>query len=209
VSGFDLTYPCPLSSAPVRSLRIVAALILGLALVVTDARPALADELQSMVNGARSTPLPILADANSVARRSAAAQSAAGAIGHTDLGVLQNVCSAAGEIVGSGPDVRSIFVGFRHSPLHWNIITDRKWTSMGTGISVAGDGTVYVSAVFCQGTTTSPKPTATQPITLPALHRTHAAAPHVSNLTPCSTQEVRDHMLHEPPWVTGPCPGLV
>ncbi len=133
---------------PTTARRLVG-LVLTLTLVVGTAIPATADEVDSSVASARGAALPINGAAESVAVASAQHQASIGSLQHTGLGRLVGTCGSVAEIVGRGPDVPAIFGGFRGSPSHWAILTDPSWGSMGTGRAVAGDGTVYVSVVFC------------------------------------------------------------
>ncbi|NOY56837.1 MAG: hypothetical protein GXP34_12760 [Actinobacteria bacterium] len=199
-----------------RALRPITAVFLSFALVIGLAGPALADALAAKVNAVRSPDLPILMAADALAAQSAAAQAKAGKQFHTNLNPLLSVCTAAGEVVGVGPNLDSIFEAFRNSPPHWDLITSSRWTSMGTGMTTTSDGAIYVSVIFCEGAdgnapvqpAPSPAPAATAPtqtrhasMALPALR------PELA-LSPCTGAETRELVLHEPPWVTGSCPGL-
>lgn len=197
-----------------RHLRSVLVTALALVLVISTANPAFADELQTKVNAARANDLSLLAAADRIAQQSAAAQAAAGTLSHTNLNPLLDVCSEAGEVVGEGGTIDAIFDAFRASSLHWQIITASNWTSMGTGVAAGSDGTLYVSIVFCQGpsgdvpTTAPPAPPVTVPSRPSAAHAARHAVKSLEPLPgPCSLD--RDHTLHEPPWETGACPGLV
>lgn len=125
--------------------RRLAALTATLVLI---AAPAGADEVDSAVAAARGGGLPISSGPERLANASAAAQAAAGTPFHTDIGGLG--CAAAAEIVGKGPSVSAIFSAFRGSEGHWAKLTDPGWTSMGTGLATGGDGSLYVSVVFCR-----------------------------------------------------------
>jgi hypothetical protein len=127
---------------------LAAVLVVGLV-----ALPAFADALASKVNAARSNPLPILSVADSIAQASAQAQAKYQNLSHeyTNLGKLSGSCTAAGEVVGAGPDLGAIFDAFRRSSAHWDLITASRWTSMGTGAATDVNGTLYVSVVFCAG----------------------------------------------------------
>jgi len=142
-----------------------------------------------------------------VAQRSATAQATSGRLSHTSLSSLLEVCSAAGEVVGSGPTVDAIFDAFRTSPTHWDIITAANWTSAGTGIAVGSDGAVYVSIVFCQDAAGAPTTAPAQPMKAAPIARPPAVQ-HVEPLLldPCTLD--RDLVLHEPPWETGSCFGV-
>ncbi len=125
--------------------RRLAALTATLVLLAV---PAGADEVDSAVAAARGGGLPISSGPERVANASAAAQAAAGTLFHTDISGLG--CGAAAEIVGKGPSVSAIFSAFRQSAVHWTKLSDPSWTSMGTGLVTGGDGSLYVSVVFCR-----------------------------------------------------------
>jgi hypothetical protein len=189
----------------VRTIHPLLAVALSIVLVIATASPALADELQTKVNAVRTNDLSMLAAADRIAQHSAEAQAAAGALSHTDLNPLLGVCSAAGEVVGAGATVDAIFDAFRGSPLHWDLITEPRWTSMGTGTAVSATGTLYVSIVFCQGAAGSASPTTT---TAPAATTTTMATP-----SPPVTAPTRSSAVHRVPTVfrlpqntdLGPC----
>lgn len=202
----------------VRAFNPAFALMVSLILVIGVATPAAADELLTKVNAVRSNDLTSLAAAETLAQRSASSQAAAGQLAHTSLNSLLDECDAAGEVVGAGPSIVAIFDAFRDSPTHWNIITGANWTSAGTGVAVADDGTLYVSVVFCHEiggahqtpTTTAPTTATTAPPPKPTTRqRKTAVRPVLAEpllLAPCSLD--RDLVLHEPPWETGGCPGV-
>ena len=127
--------------------------------------PALADEVAAQVGAVRSDHLAIHAGADRVASGSAAAIATAGTLFHADLSALLGPCGSVGEIVGKGPNVASVFSGFRNSPQHWSILTDPAWTAMGTGVASDSAGSVYVSVVFCAESGDSPpsRPAASPP----------------------------------------------
>lgn len=185
-------------------------------MVLGLAGPVLADALAAKVDAVRSPDLPILMAADALAGQSAAAQAKAGKQFHTNLNPLLSVCSAAGEVVGVGPNLDSIFEAFRNSPPHWGLITSSRWTSMGTGMATTSDGAVYVSVIFCEGaggdapTQPAPSPIATAVAPAHARHTSPnlPALPPELMLSPCSGSDTRELVLHEPPWVTRSCPGL-
>jgi hypothetical protein len=137
-------------------------------LVLVGALPAAADALSAKVDATRGSALPIDAGLDAVAQASAQRQADANALGHTSLAGLP--CSAAGEVVGSGPSVDAIWTGFRSSPSHWSLIIRSGWTAMGTGIAQAANGNLYVSIVFCTmtGPVAQPPPPPPPPSPPPA-----------------------------------------
>ncbi len=120
-----------------------------IALVMGLAQPALADEVGSAVNGVRDPNLPIDGTVDSFAQKAAGRIAGSGELTHSDLSKLLGHCTAAGEVIGYGPDVATIMDAFRNSSSHWSIITSQKWTAMGTGAVKDGAGTLWVSIVFC------------------------------------------------------------
>lgn len=154
--------------------RAPIALLLAL-FVLFGALPATAGAVDSAVAAARGGGLPTHGDLEWTANNSAANQAANLALGHTGLGHLTSICSRAAEIVGTGPSVDLIFVGFRNSATHYSKLVDPAWTAMGTGVATGSNGALYVSVVFCvesnpSGSTTpaptpepAPSPTPTAP----------------------------------------------
>lgn len=113
------------------------------------ALPAAADAVDSAVNGTRSGWLPNRSELEQVANASAARQAAAGAISHASLAPVTGICSSAGEIVGAGPSVQSVFDLFLKSPTHRQLLLSPAWTAMGTGAVNGADGKIYIAVVFC------------------------------------------------------------
>ncbi|HUO46925.1 MAG TPA: CAP domain-containing protein [Acidimicrobiia bacterium] len=137
-----------------------------IALVLGIANPALADDLGAAVNGARNPDLPVDGTVDSFAQKAANRIAGSGSLAHSDLGKLLGACSAAGEVIGYGADVASVMDAFRNSPSHWSIISNSKWTAMGTGQVRASNGTLWVSVVFCvlaSAPAPSPPPPASPP----------------------------------------------
>jgi hypothetical protein len=124
-----------------------ATLVLAWA-VVAAAVPALADEVDAAVAAARGASLRVVTEVEQLAVSSARSQAARQQLGHVSLAQLEG-CTAAGEVVGRGPDVAAVFAAFRDSPTHRAVITDPRWTAMGSGLAQGGDGYLYVSVVFC------------------------------------------------------------
>jgi hypothetical protein len=147
---------------PYSSRRISWTTALALLLVLIAADPAHADEVASHVRSVRSD-LAISAPADGVAGSSAAAMASAAALFHVDLSSLLGPCESAAEIIGTGPDVASVFTGFRNSAQHWSILTNPSWTAMGTGQATGANGSVFVSVVFCLESATSTEPPAAPP----------------------------------------------
>lgn len=195
------------------AISLVVALLPGMAGLVW------ADELDAAVAAARGGALPILAEAESLAGRSAAAQASAERPGHADLGSLMGLCDEAGEVVGAGPDVAAIFDAFRDSARHWSIITAPQWTAMGSGQARSAAGALYVSVVFCKqsvsgapttvttevlppptspATTVPPTPTPTAATTIPA----PSSPPPNPTTTAAPEPDPWDELLLE---IVGPC----
>jgi uncharacterized protein YkwD len=55
-----------------------------------------------------------------------------------------------GENVGRGPSIEAVMQGFLQSPGHRANLLDPAFNWVGTGVSVAPDGTVYVVQVFAR-----------------------------------------------------------
>lgn len=156
----------------VRRAPIVTLLAL---LVLFGALPASADAVDTAVANARGGSLRTLGDLEWTANNSAASQAANLALGHSGLGHLTGTCSRAAEIVGTGPSIDLIFVGFRNSPTHYAKLVDPAWTAIGTGVATGSNGALYVSVVFCvESNAPAPAPT---PEPEPAPTPTPAPAP--------------------------------
>lgn len=164
-----------------RSVRTLLPLTLAAALML-PALAASADAVDTSVNNSRSSWLPNRSELEQVANASASRQAANGAIAHTSLSGLTNVCSAAGEIVGAGPSVAEVFNLFLQSSYHRELLLSSRWTAMGTGAVTGTDGKIYVSVVFCQEwnpTTAPPPPPAAPAPSTPAPSQTDSVAPPV------------------------------
>ncbi len=183
--------------------------MLGLAVswVLAGMASVTADDLAAAINSLRSPSLALSAEASRVAGRSASAQAAAGSLFHTDLSGILGVCTSAGEVVGSGPDVPAIIAGFRGSPSHMGIITNSRWTSMGTGQARGGDGALYVSVVFCEQD--GQPPPANPPSTAPAAPAS-PAPPGSPAPAPLEAEPDGNWLPEDAPhdWVVGVCWGL-
>jgi hypothetical protein len=116
---------------------------------VLPALPAAADAVDSAVNSSRATSLPNRSELEQVANASAARQAAAGAISHASLSPVTGICSSAGEIVGAGPSVQTVFDLFLKSSTHRQLLLSPAWTAMGTGAATGSDGKIYIAVVFC------------------------------------------------------------
>jgi hypothetical protein len=113
------------------------------------ALPARADDLASAINNARGSALAIDGTVDAFAQAAAERIAAGQGLVHSNLGPLLPPCSAAGEVIGYGPDIGSVMNAFAASPGHWSTIIQSKWNAMGTGLAVDANGTVWVAVVFC------------------------------------------------------------
>jgi len=138
-------------------------MLTAMSLALTFPAVAHADAVDSAVAAARGSALTNLAELEATANSAASRLASARALSHSSLGHLTGICSSAGEVVGYGPDVASIFVAFKKSPAHWPLIVAKTWTAVGTGIARDAAGTVYVSIVFCQEWNPSSPPPAPAP----------------------------------------------
>lgn len=167
--------------------------------VVAAAVPALADEVDAAVAAARGASLPVVAEVEQLAVSSARSQAARQQLGHVSLSQLQG-CTAAGEVVGRGPDLASVFAAFEASPTHRAVITDPRWTAMGSGLAQAGDGYLYVSVVFCLLAAPPPQPAPPPPPSPPP-----APPPPAEAAIPAALPPQPDPSL-PPPASAPPCP---
>lgn len=137
-------------------------LLFAVALVTLAALPARADDLGAAINGARGSALAVDRVVDGFAQAAAERLAAGQDLVHSDLSPLLGRCSAAGEVIGFGPDVGLVMQAFAKSPTHWTVIRDGKWNAMGTGSYLDGSGRLWVAVVFCTlpGGPASPPPTA-------------------------------------------------
>lgn len=119
------------------------------ALSMLAALPARADDLASAINNARGSALAVDGSVDAFAQAAAQRIAAGQGLVHSDLGPLLGPCSAAGEVIGFGPDIASVMKAFAGSPGHWSTINQSKWNAMGTGLTVDASGTVWIAVVFC------------------------------------------------------------
>jgi hypothetical protein len=190
--------------------RIALALVLSLAFSLMVAVPALADEVGAYVASVRGASLPVSTAADQEAEASAAAQGAAATLFHADLSGLLGTCDAVAEIVGTAPDVPSVFAAFQQSSGHRGIITNPDWTAVGTGVAAGADGAVYVSAPASQ-----PAPVQTAAPSIPAPAAAAIAAPPFALDGPLPAisarrSEIRARLDRQarsmlPDWYTGVC----
>jgi hypothetical protein len=100
----------------------------------------------------------------------------AGTLSHNPaLSSSPGAWTKAGENVGFGPDVDTIFAAFVASPKHYENMVDPSFTVIGIGVAVLSDGTMYTTDDFeARSATTStvtrvaPTTTTTRPIPAPA-----------------------------------------
>ena len=156
------------------------------------ALPARADDVASAVNSARGSALTVDRTVDAFAQ--AAAQRIAGSqsLVHSNLGPLLGGCSAAGEVIGYGPDVGSVMSAFVASPGHWSTMNQSKWNAMGTGLAVDGGGFLWIAVVFCTASSPPPPPPPAPPPAAPATAPAPAPAP-ASIEPPPPPPPVEDH----------------
>ena len=169
--------------------RAPIALLVAL-LVLFGALPASADSLDNAVAASRGSGLRVLNDLEWTANNSAANQAANLTLGHTGLGHLTSTCSRAAEIVGTGPNIDLIFIGFRTSASHLAKLTDPGWTAMGTGVATGSNGALYVSVVFCAESGTAPPPPPPSPAPSPTPSPAPAPSPGTPSTSPAAVQPV-------------------
>ena len=143
-------------------------LFFAVALVFLAALPARADDLGAAVNAVRSTPLQLNGAVDSFAQAASERVAAGQSLVHSNLSGILGTCSAAGEVIGYGPDIGSIMQGFAGSPGHWKVITQNSWNAMGTGVASDASGRLWVAVVFCKlASAPAPPPTTAPPTTSP------------------------------------------
>jgi hypothetical protein len=129
------------------------------------ALPARADDVASAVGSARGQALPLDGSVDGFAQSAAERIAAAQDLVHSDLSTLLGPCTAAGEVIGYGPDLSSVMSAFATSPGHWTTINKPTWNAMGTGEVFDSNGRLWVVVVFCtlSGTPPTPPTTTTPP----------------------------------------------
>ena len=141
--------------------------LFAVALVLSAALPARADDLGAAVNAVRSPDLVVEGTVDSFAQAAATRIANGQSLIHSNLGPLLGTCSAAGEVIGYGPDVATVMNAFANSPSHWNVIQQAKWNAMGTGVASDSGGRLWVAVVFCtllsQSLAPPPPPTTAPP----------------------------------------------
>ena len=139
--------------------------LFAVALVLSAALPARADDLGAAVNAVRSPDLVVDGTVDGFAQAAANRIANGQSLIHSNLGPLLGTCSAAGEVIGYGPDVATVMSAFANSPSHWNVIQQAKWNAMGTGAASDSGGRLWVAVVFCTLTTQSVAPPPAPPPT--------------------------------------------
>jgi hypothetical protein len=167
-------------------------LLIAVALVILAALPARADDLGAAVNAARGSTLAVDGVVDGFAQAAAERLLAGQDLVHSDLSPLLGRCSAAGEVIGYGPDVPTLMQAFAKSPTHWTVIMNNKWNAVGTGGAVDGSGRLWVAVVFCTlpgappplpPPTTAPRPApAPATTTPPTTTTTTRAVPDLAGL---------------------------
>ncbi|MGH8959512.1 MAG: CAP domain-containing protein, partial [Acidimicrobiia bacterium] len=164
----------------------------AVALVLSAALPARADDLGAAVNAVRSPDLAVDGTVDSFAQEAANRIAGGQSLVHSNLGPLLGTCSAAGEIIGYGPDVATVMKAFANSPSHWTVIQQAKWNAMGTGAATDSGGQLWVAVVFCtlptQSVAPPPPPPPPPPTTAPPQPPAPRPAPvNPSPATPTTT----------------------
>ena len=160
--------------------------LFAVALFLLVALPARADDLGAAVNAVRSPDLAVEGTVDGFAQAAANRIANGQNLVHSNLGPLLGTCSAAGEVIGYGPDVATVMNAFANSPSHWSVIQQAKWNAMGTGAATDSGGRLWVAIVFCTLPTQSvapPPPPPPPPTTAPP---PQPAAPRPAPVTPAT-----------------------
>jgi hypothetical protein len=133
--------------------------------VAGAATPAQEQEWLGRINELRAgrglAPLTVDAEQNALAQQRAQTNSNTGALAHTPS--LSAGVSATwlklGENVGVGPSIDVVFSAFVQSPQHFANLTDPAFTHVGIGVTVDGQGRIWVTHRFLQlGAAPAPRP---------------------------------------------------
>lgn len=163
------------------------------------ALPARADDLASAINNARGSALAINGTVDAFAQAAAQRIAAGQSLVHSNLAPLLGPCSAAGEVIGYGPDIGSVMNAFAASPDHWSTINQSKWNAMGTGLAVDASGTVWVAVVFCTLAGAPPPAPAPAPAPAPSPAPTPAPTPTPTAAPSAAPAPGVDQPVPEPP----------
>ncbi|HEX7095360.1 MAG TPA: CAP domain-containing protein [Acidimicrobiales bacterium] len=111
--------------------------------------------VRDLVNASRRqaglAELPIDVNANAKAQPWAEHLARIGRLEHSNLAEgMPPGWQKLGENVGRGPSLQAIQDAFMRSPGHRANILDPAWNSVGAGVAVAPDGTVYVVQLFAR-----------------------------------------------------------
>jgi len=181
--------------------RCVAAVVLASAVTATVASvaptAAFADSTTSMesqfvakMNAAREAaglrPYAVASDLTSVAREHSAQMASKQSLYHNpNLTTQVHNWQAVGENVGEGPTVADIHSAFMHSPEHKANILDHDFTQVGVGVSVDGNGIIWVTEDFRQPQSTSTTRTSTSTTTHKSTSvQQTTSAPRTTTTTP-------------------------
>jgi hypothetical protein len=163
--------------------------LFAVALVLSAALPARADDLGVAVNAVRNPDLIVDGTVDGFAQAAANRIASGQSLVHSNLAPLLSTCSAAGEVIGYGPDVGTVMSAFVNSPAHWNVIQQSQWNAMGTGAASDSGGRLWVAVVFCTLPTASvPPPATAPPTTAPPPRAPAASAPTPASTTTTTTE---------------------
>ena len=71
-----------------------------------------------------------------------------GNFGHSNIGSLLGPWSTVGENIGKGGSVSSIFNALVASPSHFDNMVDPRFTHIGVGVFIDGNGVIWTTHVF-------------------------------------------------------------
>jgi hypothetical protein len=117
-----------------------------------------------------------------------------------------------------GGDVASIHTAFMNSEHHRDNILDPGLNQVGTGVVVAGDGTVYITEDFLHSKSVSsaapapapaPKPAAPKPVAAPKPAAPRTVTPKVAAAPPVHSAAPSAPPMTQPPVVPGTVPAPV
>jgi Cysteine-rich secretory protein family len=133
-------------------------------------------------NGLR--PYAVASDLTSVARSHSEQMASRQSLYHNpSLTTQVSNWQAVGENVGEGPTVADIHQAFMNSPEHRANILDHDFTQVGVGVTVDGNGIVWVTEDFRQ-----PMSSSSTRSTTTTTHRTTTATTHTTSTRPTATR---------------------
>jgi len=196
------------------SAALTTAAAMAPSAALADSTATMESQFVSKMNAARQAaglrPYSVASDLTSIARQHSAQMAQRQSLYHNpNLTTQVQNWQAVGENVGEGPTVSDIHDAFMHSPEHRANILDHDFTQVGVGVSVDGNGIIWVTEDFrepMQSTSSSPKPAThhTTTTTTPSSTPTTRARTTTTQPTHVATASTPHHATTAKPHVVRP-----